>query len=95
MELLWEYTFPVISLGSHVTLQKGNENLVGVAIADYPDMPPSIPFILIGGRKMFSLSTISSHKTNFVFRDGSQEKTGHYFFYVCFSRVWQSISSYL
>lgn len=55
MESLWEYTFPVISLGSHVTLQKGTDNLVGVAIADYPDMPPSIPFILIGGRKMFSL----------------------------------------
>ena len=70
MELLWEYTFPVISLGSHVTLQKGTDNLVGVAIADYPDMPPSIPFILIGGRKMFSLPpSARTRRTSFFEMD--------------------------
>jgi hypothetical protein len=70
MELLWEYTFPVISLGSHVTLQKGTDNLVGVAIADYPDMPPSIPFILIGARKMFSLPpSARTRRTSFFEMD--------------------------
>ncbi len=52
MELLWEYTFPVIDPGAQVTLQKGSDDLVGVAITDHPDLPPSVRSILIGGRKM-------------------------------------------
>ena len=52
MELLWKYTFPVIDPGAQPTLQKGSDNLVGIAITDHPDLPLLARTTLIGGKKM-------------------------------------------